>query len=190
MPASALVVLLFVSMLIPGAANAAPPQDVPGVVRAMDPQAADALALGLTLSPAFRALVEGMDAWRAVVHVVVGQTRVFATTGATQLASTANGWTFVRIVLDERLRLDERTSVLAHELQHARELLDAGVQSQQDVRQLYERIGRPVPGTWDAFETAAAAEAGVRVWRELRDAPDLRQRLAAQTVRGRSTARP
>ena len=57
MPASALVVLLFVSMLIPGAANAAPPQDVPGVVRAMDPQAADALALGLTLSPAFRALV-------------------------------------------------------------------------------------------------------------------------------------
>lgn len=190
MPASALVVLLFVSMLMPGAAIAAPPQDVPGVVRAMDPRAADALALGLTLSPAFRALVEGMGAWRAVVHVVVGQTRVFATTGATQLASTANGWTFVRIVLDDRLRLDERTSVLAHELQHARELLDAGVQSQEDVRRLYQRIGRPVAGACDAYETAAAADVGTRVWRELRNAPDLRQRLAAQTAPGRRPTRP
>ena len=160
------------------------------LVRAMDPGAADALALGLTLSPVFRALVEGMGAWRAVVHVVVGQTRVFATTGATHLASTANGWTFVRIVFDERLRLDERTSVLAHELQHARELLDAGVQSQEDVRQLYQRIGRPVAGACDAYETAEAADVGTRVWRELRHAPDLRQLLAGRATRGRRTSRP
>lgn len=179
MPPSVRVVWLVVSLLGSVGAGSAGAEGA-AVVRAMDAGAADALALGQAQSAAFRALVDRVAGRRAVVHVATGETRVFATTGATQFAGVSHGWTFVRIALDPRLRLDERTSVLAHELQHAAELLEARVQSQADVRRLYERIGRAVPGTCDAFETTAAAEAGVRVWRDLRRGPSVRSRLAAQ----------
>lgn len=185
MPANLLVVWMFVSML--AAADVAVAAEPADVIRPMDAAAAAALARGIDLSPAFRAQVEGFAGARAVVHVVVGETRVFATTGATQFATVAGSWTFLRIVLDGRLRDDERTSVLAHELMHARELLDAGVRSQEDVRRLYERIGRPVPSACDAFETAAAADAGARVWRELRRAADEARLVATRAAR---SARP
>ncbi len=139
-----------------------------GSVRAMDPEAEAALTFGREASPSFRTLTESFDADRVVVHVTCGDTRVFGTTGATRLASAVGSWRYVRIVLDPRLRIDERTAVLGHELQHAREIAEAGVTTQDDVRGLYERIGRPVPGYHDAFETSAAADAGSRVWRELR----------------------
>lgn len=184
MSASVLVVSVFVSVM--AAADVALAAEPAEVIRPMDAIAAEALARGLDVSPAFRALVDGFAGARAVVHVVAGETRVFATTGATQFAASADGWTFLRIVLDARLRDDERTSVLAHELQHAHELLEADVRSQQDVRRLYERIGRPVANACDAFETAAAAEAGARVWRELRASATSRPRV---TARGQA-ARP
>lgn len=184
MPAVSLVVSLFVSMIL-GTARplAAEPHDA---VRAMDAGAAEAVAQGREASPAFRQLVARFEGAPVVIHVLVGETQVFATVGATQFAAHAGGWTFLRIVLDGRLRDDERVSVLAHELQHAQELLDAGVQSQHDVRRLYERIGRPVPGTCDAFETAAAIDAGTKVWRQLREAASRRTRLAIRTQRARA----
>lgn len=147
-----------------------------GSVRAMDPGAEAALAFGRESSPSFRTLTEAFDADHVVVHVTCGDTRVFGTTGATRLASAVGAWRYVRIVIDPRLRLDERTAVLGHELQHAREIADAGVATQADVRGLYERIGRLVPGYHDAYETAAAADAGSRVWRELRSASHARLR--------------
>lgn len=185
MPANVLVVWVFVSLFLSSAVAASA-----DVIRPMDAAAEDALARGLAGSAAFRALVDGFAGARAVVHVVVGETRVFATTGATQFAASANGWTFLRIVLDERLRDDERTSVLAHELQHARELLDGHVRSPQDVRRLYERIGRPVASACDAFETAAAADTGARVWRELRDRAARSRVARAATKAAARSGRP
>jgi hypothetical protein len=155
--------VLFVSLqAAPAAAQAL------GSVRAMDPDADAALAFGRESSMSFRRLADAFDDERVVVHVVCGETRVFGTTGATRLASTVGAWRYVRIVIDPRLRIEERTAVLGHELQHAREIVEAGVTTQDAVRVLYERIGRPVPGYHDAYETSAAADAGNRVWRELR----------------------
>lgn len=138
-----------------------------GSVRAMDPDAEAALTFGRESSPSFRLLTDAFGDERVVVHVVCGDTRVFGTTGATRLASSVGAWRYVRIVIDPRLRLDQRTAVLGHELQHAREIVEAGAATQDDVRGLYERIGRPVPGYHDAYETSEAVATGVRIWREL-----------------------
>lgn len=139
-----------------------------GAVRAMDPPAAQACEHGRAASPSFRALLALFDPDQVVVHVVSGDTLVFGTSGTTRLAGTAGGWRYLRIVVDPDLSLNERTAVLAHELQHAREIIAADALTQRDVRRLYERIGRPVLGAHDMFETSAAADTGTRVWRELR----------------------
>lgn len=155
----------------------------PGAIRAMDPAAAEAYDHGLAISPTFRALAAEFDRTRVVVHVVTGDIRIFGARGTTRLASAIGEWRYVRIVLDPRLPVPERTAVLAHELQHAREIAVADVSTQSEVRQLYERIGRSVSGTLNAFETADAAAAGVRVWQELRAAGSARQVRATAPLR-------
>lgn len=142
----------------------------PGAVRAMDPAAVEACDHGRASSAAFRALVESFDPERVVVHIETGAIHVFGTAGATRLVGTAGRWRYVRITVDPDLSLDARAAVIAHELQHAREIAEADAATQPQVRRLFERIGNPVPGTPDTFETADAIMAGRRVWRELRTA--------------------
>jgi len=143
-------------------------------VRVLDQPSAAALAEGLAASPAFRALVAALDDAPVVVHVVSGAPGVFAATGTTQLSGTVGGWRYLRIVLAPRLRPRERVAVLAHELQHVHEIAASDATTQAEVRDLYERIGRRVPGACSAFETVAAADAGMRVWREMRVVREMR----------------
>jgi len=143
-------------------------QHLPGAVRAMDAGAAEACAYGRASSASFRQLVESFDPEHVVVHIETGAIHVFGTAGATRLVGSAGQWRYVRITVDPDLPLDARTAVIAHELQHAREIADASAATQTQVRQLFERIGRPVQGVVDTYETADAITAGKRVWRELR----------------------
>lgn len=170
------VLVLFVTFAVPDLR--AEPQDA---VRAMDAPAVAACDHGRNVSASFRALVDGFDPEHVVVHVVSGDTRVFGTAGATRLAGRAGAWRYLRITLDPDLPLDERTAVLGHELQHAREIVAAAAATQGEVLKLYERIGRPVPGARNTFETLDAVSAGTRVWRELRSAP-ARRTATARTV--------
>jgi len=158
----------------------------PDVLRPMDAATAAACDLGRTSSAAFRDLVATFDPGAVVVHVVSGDTRVFGTTGMTSLSGAVGRWRYVRITLDPDLPLDQRTAVLAHELQHAREIITAEASSQHDVRNLYERIGVPVTGMRNAYETADAVSAGARVWRELRTPAG---RAAAHEVAGGAVQR-
>lgn len=160
------VFVLIVSFAVTGLH--AEPQEA---VRAMDAQSVAACEHGRSASPSFRALVDAFDPERVVVHVVSGETRVFGTAGSTRLAGRAGAWRYLRITLDPDLPLDERTAVLGHELQHAREIVAASAATQGEVLKLYERIGRPVLGARNTFETLDAVSAGTRVWRELRTAP-------------------
>jgi hypothetical protein len=95
------------------------------------------------------------------------------------------GWRYVRVVLRSHLSLEERASVLGHELQHVLEIAQSSAWTQKDVRALYDEIGRPVPGVHDAFETVEASDAGLRVLRELRTAGKLARRQAALALRPR-----
>lgn len=160
--------LVVVSLVLSLAAEAA--AEPAGALRPLDAAAADVLARGREVSAAFRGLCEALDRAHVVVHVMSGATDLFAAAGTTRLAGVADGWRYIRIVFDQRLRADERVAVVAHELQHAREIAEADIRTQADARRLYERIGRRVRSAWNAFETDAAADIGVRVLREYRAA--------------------
>ena len=136
-------------------------------VRAIDRMSADAIRHGRTGSQAFRTLLEDIAASAVIVHVLTGDTALFGTDGTTRLAGVRAGWRYLRVVLRPQLSADERAAVLAHELQHVREIAQYSATTQA-VRNLYDEIGRPVPGTHNAFETAEASDAGLKVWRELR----------------------
>ena len=81
--------------------------------------------------------------------------------------------------------LEERASVLGHQLQHVLEIAQSSAWTQKDVRALYDDIGRPVPGVHDAFETVEASNAGLRVLRDLRSAGTPARRQAALALRQR-----
>lgn len=158
-----------VSLVVGGASSvAAEPLAPAPTIRALDAIARDAYALGAEASPVFRALVQALEARDVVVHVLAGRPQVFGAIGATRVVGCAGSWRYFRIELDDRRRPVERASVLAHELRHVLEIVAAAAATQDDVRRLYERIGRPVGGTRDAFETADAAATGVQVLREIR----------------------
>lgn len=174
------VVLLIVSTAaVPAArgAAAADGEERPPAVRRLDAAAGAAYALGASASPSFRALVAALETHHVVVHVVTGRPRIFGAVGATRLVGLAGGRLYLRVDLDARVALDERAAVLAHELRHALEIAEAAASTQDEMRRLYERIGRHSGGTLYAYETAAAEAEGVQVLREIRAF------VAAQTLR-------
>jgi hypothetical protein len=154
-------------------------------VRALDEPSVEALAYGHDGSEAFRELVADIDALGVIVHVAIGDTVYFGTAGTTRLAGVFGGWRYLRVVLRSHLSLEQRASVLGHELQHVLEIARSSALTQQDVRALYDDIGQPVAGAFDAFETTEASEAGVRVMRELRSASKVARRQAAHALRPR-----
>lgn len=139
-------------------------------VRPMDAAARQACDYGREASPSFRALLSAFDPGQVVVHVVSGEIPLFGTAGTTRLVGAVGRWRYVRITVDPDLPLDQRTAVVAHELQHAREIAATTAVTQHQVRRLYERIGQPVHGSLDTFETRDAVTIGTRVWRELQTA--------------------
>ena len=147
-------------------------------VRPVDLPAAEALAYGQRGSQTLCDLVADVDASGVIVHVVTGDAMLFGTSGATKLAAVAGKWRYLRVMVGTHLSLDERASMLAHELQHVLEIARSEAATQHAVRELYDAIGRPVPGGRDAFETVEAADTGLRVWRELRSAGRQTRRAA------------
>lgn len=164
------VVLLIVSAAaLPAALSAqGDPGEPPQSVRLLDGPASEAYALGAEASPAFRQLVDALEAHAVVVHVITGRPRIFGAVGATRLVGRAGGRLYLRVDLDSRVRLDERAAVLAHEFRHVLEIAEAAAVTDDDLRRLYERIGRHADGTLYAYETAAAETEGVKVLREIR----------------------
>ena len=156
-----------------------------GAVRALDPPCEEALGFGHDGSEAFRDLVAEIDAFRVIVHVTTGDTVFFGTAGTTRLAGVVGGWRYLRVVLRSHLPLEERASVLGHELRHVLEIAQSSASTQNDVRALYDDIGRPVAGVHDAFETVEASEAGLRVLRQLRSTGKVARRQAALAPRPR-----
>ena len=156
-----------------------------GAVRALDAPCVEALGYGHDGSEAFRELVAEIDASGVIVHVTIGDTVYFGTAGTTRLAGVVGGWRYLRVVLRSHLSLEERASVLGHELRHVLEIAQSSAFTQKDVRALFDDIGHPVPGAIDAFETVEASDAGLRVLRDLRSASKLARRQAGLASRPR-----
>ena len=152
-------------------------------MRPMDAEAAEAFAFGQARSAAFRDLVAGLDTSNVITHVVTGETWFFATSGTTRLVGAGGARRYVRVVLRPHMPVEERAAVLAHELQHVREIAQSKAATQAAMLRLFDAIGRPVHGANNAFETADASDAGMRVWRELKvSARDARRRIEVPAV--------
>lgn len=138
-------------------------------IRPQDQRLTDLLQAGLSRSATLRALVNRIEASNVIVYVTLSPLMKPSLAGKLTWMTRAGEFRYLRASINAELASDMMIATLAHELQHAVEVIeDDRVVDQRSLVELYKRIGRPsssaVPAGW---ETVAAQEAGLRVRREL-----------------------
>ena len=138
-------------------------------IRPQDPRLATLLRAGAERSATFRALVERIEASNVFVYVALSPVMKSSLAGKLTWMTRAGAFRYVRATINTEQNPDQMIATLAHELQHAVEVIeDDGVTDQRTLQDLYRRIGRPsYSGLSAAWETEAAQQAGHRVRREL-----------------------
>jgi hypothetical protein len=123
---------------------------------------------GRRRSPTFALLVDAIERSNLSVYVTRALTLPHRMEGC--LVANATGSRHLRVLIVMGLGKDRTITVLAHELQHVREVLDAGGGNDQAAFDaLFTRIGERQLGTpTERYETAAAHEVMALVSRELR----------------------
>ena len=137
-------------------------------VRTDDPVLATLIRDATDRSTTFRRLVEAITATDGVVYVVRGECpRPLRACLAFSMA-VAGPNRILRVIVDDRKVGSEAIVSIAHELQHALEVLSyRSVRTSGEMFGVFQRIG-----TWQghSFETLAAIKVGEAVRSELRDA--------------------
>jgi hypothetical protein len=136
-------------------------------------------------SPTCRNLIDTIESSTTIVIVRLGYCKTVTATLASCLHFMADtpGFRYLRITLDPALHGDVLTKMLAHELQHAVEILRAPeVTDHVSLRALYERIGyrSDTYGSNYVWETADARRTTEVVQDELRQA----RKVSLQARRG------
>jgi hypothetical protein len=145
-------------------------QAVPVQLRPQDCRLAAAIADGLTRSTTFRQQVERVGALNGIVYIhlklyVNPQTKRVLDGALSHAVTTAGAYRMLHVMVGAA-QGDRAIYILAHELQHAIEVLEApDVATERAVDQLFERIGTQVFA--GAVETQAALDAEAAVRREL-----------------------
>lgn len=124
---------------------------------------------GCRRSPVFAGLVRDVERSNYVVYVEAVPALRNGMKGA--LLHGTGGKQYLRIHLKGDLPLDHQVAVLAHELQHVREVVQAGISAHAgEMEMLFRRIGgkRLAGGRRQQFETAAALRVGDLVAADLR----------------------
>jgi hypothetical protein len=148
-----------------------PNLDVPAAptvphVRTEDPVLAALIREATDRSPTFRRLVEAIQATDGVVYVERGRCGHYTRTCLAFWMAVAGPNRILRVIVDERKTGMEAMVSIAHELQHALEVLgDRSVTTAAAMHGFFERIG-----VWrtDSFETYAAVRVDEAVRSELR----------------------
>ena len=142
-------------------------------VRSADRSMLNLLGEGYRNSPTLRKLVDLLDASNVIVYVEPGIC-AFGHLGGCLLAYievAPSAERYLRVAIT--LRQDPRRilSVVAHELQHAREVAEApDVTTVDEMLRLFQRIGRAPacpPAVRACYETSAAVRTGLTVLNEL-----------------------
>jgi hypothetical protein len=124
---------------------------------------------GCRRSPTFAALVNDLERSGFVVYVEQVLALRDGMRGA--LLHGGVGPQYLRVLLKRGMSLDRRVVVLAHELQHAREVVEAGIVGDAvEMDGLFRRIGdeRSPGGERQRYETAAALRVADAVAADLR----------------------
>jgi hypothetical protein len=142
-------------------------------LRPQDSRSVQVLKEGAARSATFRALVDRVEASNLIVYVAVNPVMRSTLSGALTWMTRAGGFRYVRATISTDLPFDQMIASVAHELQHAVEVIeDESVTDERSLVELYKRIGQPSraagPSGW---ETLAAQRTGTQVRRELVAAP-------------------
>jgi hypothetical protein len=154
-------------------------------IRPQDPRSTQLLRDGMARSETFRSLVGRIEASNVLVYVTVSPFIQSSLAGKLTWMTQAGPYRYLRATLSPDQTSDQSIATLAHELQHAVEVVEDGlVVDEKSLAALYQRIGQPGRATTNAsWETVAAQEAGYRVRRELGDAT--RATMAARLFESR-----
>jgi hypothetical protein len=139
-------------------------------VRTEDPTLRKLISRGLKESPTFRAIVCQIDRMNGLVYVVASRCGSLSKLAACldHDVHVRGGIRYLRVNMLSGEPESRQLPLLAHELQHAREVLsDESATSRESVGRLYERIGVRRPGVGN-FETDAAQQVQKAVDKELR----------------------
>lgn len=138
-------------------------------LRPLDSLAGTAISSGLGRSPTFAALVQTVEASEFVVYVESSRKLRDRMQGC--LIHGGGGPHYLRVVLKTGLSMDERIAVLAHELQHVGEVIQAGIVNDAVAMDaLFARIGynkRQQGVRQQEYETEAARLVAIMVARDL-----------------------
>jgi hypothetical protein len=142
-------------------------------LRPQDPRIELALKEGAARSATFKALVDRIEASNVIVYVALNPMMKSSLSGMLTWMTRAGDFRYVRASISTELPFDQMIATVAHELQHAVEVIeDETVTDEKSLVALYRRIGRQhspaAPAQW---ETAAAQQAGFQVRRELIQTP-------------------
>ncbi len=147
-------------------------------LRATDKLASAAIQEGRQRSATFASLVEIVERSDTLVYVVSVHKLPHDMVGCLVHEGQGSGVRYLKVLVLMGMRSERMIVVLAHELQHVREVLDAGISnSQSAMGELFSRIGVPQLGTvtGEQFETKSAHEVMALVARELRTHRRVRQ---------------
>jgi hypothetical protein len=138
-------------------------------LRPRGPLAAAAIEEGSRRSPTFAELVRAIEGSQFIVYVESSRKLKEGMRGC--LVHGGTGPRYLRVVLKTGLPMTERIGVLAHELQHVREVIEAGTANDAAAMgTLFTRIGfstRQRAEQPQEYETAAARQVSAMVAREL-----------------------
>lgn len=138
-------------------------------LRPQDSRIKDALREGVARSATFKSLVDRLEGGDVIVYISVNPLIKTNLSGMLTWMTSAGGFRYVRASINPDQNFDQMIATVAHELQHAVEVVsDSSVTSEASLVAMYRRIGQHAtsvsPNRW---ETVAAQEAGSQVRREL-----------------------
>jgi hypothetical protein len=140
-----------------------PEKTANGHLRAANAELKELIETALEVSRTFREIAGDLEHSSVIVYARYG--RCGGVPACTQFMSAAPPYIYLRTTVDPFGKPPWKvTGLLAHELQHARELSGASIASLSDFVAFYQAYGRRHSS---GFETAAAAGVGVRVEREM-----------------------
>jgi hypothetical protein len=151
--------------------------------RPLDDVAAAIFARARAESPTVRNLVENIERSNVIVHIVSSRELGSQLGGTTRFIVSRAGYRYVRITLNAELPKASRTSILAHELQHAWEIAASDADDAESVRRLFDQAGMR---DGDTYETRAAQLIEKAVAFEVRTAGMLGRSLDADPAQART----
>jgi hypothetical protein len=170
-PRLAALLVLCIAALTPAALNAKPHDDR---LRTLDQRLEELLHEGVVRSETFRSLVQRLTDGDVVVYLRQ-ETLPAGVHGRMSFLTTASGTRYVLIALTPDLDAPRSIVVLGHELRHAVEVLEQpGIVDEPSFVAAYEHATyrrRQLADGRTAFDTIAAVQAGIEVWKDLALSP-------------------